>query len=216
MLSLFVSGPYALFTRPEMKVERVSYDVPTPSAARGVLEAILWKPEMRWRIAAIRVLSPIRFISVRRNEMGAKAAVRTLEAHRRAGTLAALDPVAERQQRASLVLRDVAYVIDASIERTDRAGAGDPVVKYVEMFKRRVAAGQCIRQPYLGCREFPVTSFRLSDPKADIPIPESRDLGWMLHDFDFRRSPPQPRFFRAVMEAGVITVPPLEHQDVVA
>jgi CRISPR-associated protein Cas5d len=215
-LSLYVEAPYALFSRPEMRVERVSYDVPTPSAARGVLEAILWKPEMQWRVTAIRVLRPIQMMSLRRNEVGSKAAVGTLDRHRRAGTIATLDPVAERQQRASLVLRDVAYVIDAAVELTSRAGPGDSVTKYVEMFKRRAAAGQCAKQPYLGCREFSVHRFR-SALASDCPIALNQDLGWMLHDFDYARpSAPQPRFFRARMEGGVIVVPHVSSPEVVA
>lgn len=215
-ISLFVEAPYALFSRPEMRVERVSYDVPTPSAARGVLEAILWKPEMQWRITAIRVLRPIHMMPLRRNEVGAKAAVGTLDKHRRAGTIATLDPVAERQQRASLVLRDVAYVIDAEIALTGRAGPGDPLVKYVEMFERRARAGQCIKQPYLGCREFSVSRFRPA-LESDKPISADQDLGWMLHDFDYSGlAGPQPRFFRARMKGGVIIVPSLSAPEVMS
>ena len=208
---LEVRGDFACFTRPEMKVERVSYDVITPSAARSVFEAILWKPAITWRISKIEVLKPIRWINLRRNEVGAIASPG------KDGIMIEDD----RQQRAGLFLRDVAYRLHASLamERDPAKHSGqfphlskfggedgNTPAKFHEMFLRRATKGQCINQPYLGCREF-ACDFRLvTDPVAGPrPIAESSDLGWMLHDMDFANlNDPQPKFFRAVMEDGVI------------
>ena len=220
---LEVSGPYACFTRPEMKVERVSYDVITPSAARSIFEAILWKPAIRWHIKKIAVLAPIKWISVRRNEVGSVASIRK-------------DSIfieEDRQQRAGLFLRDVSYRLNAEFEfipLEKRALVKNPVpdylidsdekevliksdirsdeteAKYAAMFERRARKGQCFNQPYLGCREFSA-SFRLIERDNDLskPIQETRDLGWMLYDLNF--SDPEnikPEFFQAKMENGVI------------
>jgi CRISPR-associated protein Cas5d len=197
---LKVWGENACFTRPEMKVERVSYDVMTPSAARAILEAILWKPAIRWIVDRIDVLKPIRWESVRRNELGTVMSARTRGIY--------IEDC--RQQRASLILRDVAYTIHAHFEMTERAGPNDSVTKFQEMFLRRAEKGQCFNTPYLGCREFSA-SFELLPMKCALPEPikEDLDLGWMLNDLDFSLEPPQPRFFRAKMSAGVIHVPPL-------
>ncbi|MBL0284584.1 MAG: type I-C CRISPR-associated protein Cas5 [Zoogloea sp.] len=212
---LEVSGPFACFTRPEMKVERVSYDVITPSAARSVFEAILWKPQIRWRITRIEVLNPIRWINLRRNEVGAVVSTRNVQQAMNAGSgNLGLYIEDERQQRAGLFLRDVAYRLHAELILSPKAN--DPLVKYTEMFARRAAKGQCVNQPYLGCREF-AADFRLvADPATERPaIAETRDLGWMLHDLDFTNpSDPQPRFFRAEMKNGVILVPPFETGEV--
>lgn len=206
---LEVSGPFACFTRPEMKVERVSYDVITPSAARSVFEAILWKPEIRWTVTRIEVLKPIRWINLRRNEVGAVVSTRNVQQAMNAGNgKLALFIEDERQQRAGLFLRDVAYRLHAELALSPKAR--DPLVKYTEMFARRAAKGQCVNQPYLGCREF-AADFRLVTDPASEPtaLAESRDLGWMLHDLDFANpADPQPRFFRADMANGVIAVPP--------
>lgn len=211
---LEVTGEFACFTRPEMKVERVSYDVITPSAARAVFEAILWKPQMRWRVTRIEVLAPIRWINLRRNEVGAVVSTRNVQQAMNAGSGdLGLFVEDERQQRAGLFLRDVAYRLHAELALTPRAS--DPLVKYAEMFARRAARGQCVNQPYLGCREF-AAAFRLvDDPAAEPPaIPESHDLGWMLHDLDFSNpADPQPRFFRAKMQAGVLAVPALNGEE---
>lgn len=208
---LEVTGDFACFTRPEMKVERVSYDVITPSAARAVFEAILWKPQMRWRVTRIEVLAPIRWINLRRNEVGAVISTRNVQQAMSAGRGdLGLYVEEERQQRAGLFLRDVAYRLHAELAITPQAS--DPLAKYAEMFARRAAKGQCVNQPYLGCREF-AAHFRLvEDPAAERPpIAESRDLGWMLHDLDFTNlADPQPRFFRAEMKDGVVAVPDLE------
>lgn len=210
-IKLHVHGDFACFTRPEMKVERVSYDVLTPSAARGILEAIHWKPAIRWVIDRIHVLKPIRFVTIRRNEVGTKATTGTICRALRAGDpdSVALDAVANRQQRAATVLRDVGYVIEAHFEMTDRAGADDSPAKHAAMATRRAQKGQCFHQPCLGTREFPAAFELVTDahpPSTLAPSDRDRDLGWMLLDIDHdtdRRS----RFFRAVMRDGVIAVP---------
>jgi CRISPR-associated protein Cas5d len=230
---LEVSGPYACFTRPEMKVERVSYDVITPSSARAIFDAILWKPAIRWHVKRIEVLAPIRWISVRRNEVGKVASPRS------AGIFIEDD----RQQRAGLFLRDVEYRLFAEFEfipPEKRGKVHNPVpewlvdaeettdlkkpdirpdeteAKYAAMFERRARKGQCFNQPYLGCREFSA-AFRLVDPQSEVatPIPESRDLGWMLYDLDYTDlADPKPMFFRARIESGVIVVPDADSEEV--
>lgn len=196
-LRLRVWGDAALFTRPELKVERVSYDVCTPSAARGILEAVMWKPEMAWRVERIDVLKPIRFQTIRRNEVGAKA-----------GNPYGIDIEDHRQQRASVILRDVEYVITARIGLTAKAPPGEVVTKYVEMFRRRAKAGQCFHRPCLGTREF-AAEFALVEEEDPLPppIPDSPDLGWMLLDIDYSGKSPVPLFFRAALDAGSLVVP---------
>jgi len=230
---LEVSGPYACFTRPEMKVERVSYDVITPSAARAIFEAILWKPAIRWRITRIDVLSPIRWASVRRNEVGKVATPKSK----------GIFIEDERQQRAGLFLRDVNYrlygefdfiapgerpevqnpVSDSLVDTHERDAnlkenlkPDETEAKYAAMFERRARKGQCFNQPYLGCREFSC-DVRLVEAGSDSsqPIEESRELGWMLYDMDF--SDPKdvrPMFFRPAMEKGVISVPHPDSEEV--
>jgi len=214
---LEVRGDFACFTRPEMKVERVSYDVITPSAARAVFEAILWKPAMTWRVTKIEVLNPIRWINLRRNEVGG------IVSPGKEGIVIE----DERQQRAGLLLRDVAYRLHAGFtldrdpaqhvgpyphlskfrQADDLPPACREASKFHEMFLRRVSKGQCINQPYLGCREF-ACDFRLIESLAATepkPIAETRDLGWMLYDMDFTHpADPKPMFFRADMKDGVI------------
>jgi CRISPR-associated protein Cas5d len=205
-----ISGPLALFTRPEMKVERVSYDLITPSAARGVLEAVLWKPAMRWAVGRITVLRPIRFIGVKRNEVANKIPSDfTTWADRNAADRSFFADD-DRQQRNSVVLRDVEYLVEAAIELTGKAGPDDTVMKFVEMFTRRVEKGQHFHQPYLGCREFPATIDLASGQEQ--PCEEFRgqetDLGWMLHDIEYVSGRPQaPRFFHAVLKNGSVEVP---------
>lgn len=209
-LCLFVKGDFACFTRPEMKVERVSYDIPTPSAARSIFEAILWKPAIRWRITKIEILKPIRWISVRRNEVGAVASVQN-----QSGVFIE----EKRQQRAGLFLRDVAYRLHANFEMTDLAGQLETSEKFKSMFIRRAKAGQCVNQPYLGCREFSCGFEWVSDEDLENhhveypPIRETRDLGWMLYDIEHHTENPRrhicdercrPLFFRANMVDGVI------------
>jgi CRISPR-associated protein Cas5d len=197
-------GPLACFTRPEMKVERVSYEVMTPSAARGIVEAILWKPAIHWTIRAIEIHAPILFTSFKRNEVNSRA--RMPSAAQVAG-LDAYDPYYaddDRAQRNTLALRDVDYVIRASFAMTERAGERDNIVKFVDMFRRRLEKGQCYHHPYLGCREFAASVEPA--PEGRTPLELSKPLGWMLHDLDFG---PQirPRFFSAKIENGIVYVP---------
>jgi CRISPR-associated protein Cas5d len=218
MFVLEVTGDYACFTRPEMKVERVSYDVITPSAARAVFEAILWKPAIAWQVERIDVLAPVRWVNIRRNEVGAVASTRNAEQAMRSGRgLLGLNVEDERQQRAGLFLRDVRYRLHARFELTARAGDGDTSAKFAEMFRRRARAGQCVNQPYLGCREF-AAGFRLIEDMAAEPPPLAefdRDLGWMLYDLDYKTpASPQPRFFNARVQHGVLTVPASDAPEV--
>lgn len=221
MIRLKVWGARALFSRPEMKVERVSYDVITPSAARGILEAIHWKPQMMWRIQRLYVLNQIRFESLRRNEVGSRIPTGKITAAMRARSTEglALHVDEDRQQRAATLLKDVAYVIEARVELTPQ-GRDDPkesVQKHLEMARRRAAKGQYFHHPYLGTREF-ACDFALLD--GDPPSPHeslqgSRDLGWMALDLDYAAGN-EPRFFRAHMVDGVIEVPSLGDDGVVA
>lgn len=212
LFRLKVSGENACFTRPEMKVERVSYEVMTPSAARGILEAILWKPAIKWNILQIDVLNPVKWESVRRNEVGKKATKPTA-AHLRGESTAPLGLYVEkeRQQRAGLFLRDVAYVIHAEFEMTEEAGSEDSVTKFEQMFIRRASTGQCFHRPYFGCREFPV-NFEFIPKEAD-PFPTigtTKDLGWMLYDLDYSGKEPMPQFFHAEMIDGKIDLRNME------
>ena len=221
-IRLHIWGDYACFTRPEMKVERVSYDVMTPSAARGILSAVHWKPAMRWVVDKIRVLKPIHFESVRRNELGDKILVSKVNGAMKRNSVAGFYTLIEedRQQRAATVLKNVAYVIEAHIALTARAGKDETVTKHIEMFARRTRKGQCFQQPCLGVREFPA-NFALIDegeplPPSDLSASEAnRDLGWMLHDIDFDHGN-TPHFFRAEMKEGVILVPPFYAEEVKA
>jgi CRISPR-associated protein Cas5d len=206
---LEIAGDFACFTRPEMKVERVSYDVITPSAARAVFEAIFWKPAVRWQVRRIEVLAPIRWINLRRNEVASVTSTRNVQQAMAAGSGdLAIYVEEDRQQRAGLFLRDVAYRVHADlVVRGDREDA-EPPQKFFAMFERRAAAGQCVNQPYLGCREFAARWRLVADlAREPPPIDETCDLGWMLHDMDFRDpADPQPVFFRAAMRAGVVEV----------
>lgn len=214
-VKLHIWGEYACWTRPEMKVERVSYDVITPSAARGILEAIYWKPEIRWRVARLHALNPIRLASFRRNEVASKIPANSVAKAMSAGHgHLALFIEDDRQQRAATVLRDVAYVIEA---RFDIVSGEDNPGKHLDQFNRRARSGQCFHRPYLGCREF-AAEFALIEEAE--PIPEGvfagtgeRDLGYMLHDIDFTNHM-AAQFFRAVMRDGVIDVPALGAKEV--
>ena len=209
---LRVWGERACFTRPEMKAERVSYDVLTPSAARGILEAVHWKPAIVWVVDRIHVLKPIRFQSFRRNEVGAKASAALAKRAMNSEDLAGLglSVEAERQQRATTLLVDVDYVIEAHFELTSKAGAEDSEAKHLSMFNRRAEAGQCFHRPCLGNREF-AAEFALLAPGAAVPrsdVPpgqRDRDLGWMLHDIDFGQGRIS-RFFRARLVDAVLDV----------
>ncbi len=231
-IHLKVSGDYALFSRPEMKVERVSYDVITPSAARGILEAIYWKPQIRWIIDEIHVLNPIRFTNIRRNEVSSKIPVKggtgVNAAMRDPDIRPTMDVAENRQQRASLLLKDVAYLIRAHVHildsRPEKDDSPSPeseaIGKHLDMFKRRARKGQAFHQPYFGCREFPVR-FELIENESDLPSPHEsfggeKDLGFMLHDIEFDQDratknvrSTTPHFFRASMTDGIISVPEL-------
>lgn len=222
-----VWGDYACFTRPEMKVERVSYDVITPSAARAVFEAIFWKPAIQWKVKKIEVLKPIRWISVRRNEVGKLMSNKSKE----------IFIEEDRQQRAGLFLRDVAYRLYAEMEfipLRNRNLYETPVElnnkeeeiilrstenpgKYNAIFERRAKNGQCFAQPYLGCREFSCNFRLIEQPKEDEkrPIDETRELGFMLYDLDFTdEKDPKPMFFRVQLNHGVIDIPPIDSEEV--
>uniref|UniRef100_UPI003003A6BF Cas5 n=1 Tax=Neisseria lactamica TaxID=486 RepID=UPI003003A6BF len=202
---LEISGDLACFTRSELKVERVSYPVITPAAARNILMAILWKPAIRWKVLKIEILKPIQWTNIRRNEVGTKMSERS-------GSLYIED---NRQQRASMLLKDVAYRIHADFDMTSEAGESDNYVKFAEMFKRRAKKGQYFHQPYLGCREFPC-DFRLLEKAEDgLPLEDiTQDFGFMLYDMDFSKSDPrdsnnaEPMFYQCKAVNGVITVPP--------
>ena len=215
---LEVWGPMACFTRPELKVERVSYDVITPSAARAIFEAIFWKPAIHWQVTKIEVLNPIKWTSVRRNEVGAVASKNPIYIEDK------------RQQKNSLLLKDVRYRIWAKLEfipqrkRTkqpdlfDEEHHDENPAKYNAMFERRASKGQCFNQPYLGTREC-VASFRLVNPETEeltSPVNENRDLGIMLYDMDFGKDLKNPpaMFYRAKMENGVIVVPPKDSEEI--
>jgi len=222
-LTLHAWGELACFTRPEMKAERVSYDIITPSAARGLLEAIYWKPQIRWVIDRIHVLKPVRFTWIRRNEVGKKmVAPSAAQIRGEAPGDMALIIEDERQQRASLLLRDVGYVIEAHFDLLD---SSEPEGKHLDIFNRRARKGQYFHHPYLGTREFPA-NLTLVESAPDMPACElsggerDRDFGFMLHDIAFDQDPKtkkvrdtSPRFFRAIMENGVVTVPPF-HQAI--
>jgi len=233
-VKLEVWGEYASFNRPEMKVERVSYEAMTPGAARGILEAIYWKPQIRWIVDRIHVLSPIRFTHVRRNELDSKMPTRNIESAI-SGKAAALGVLVEehRQQRAAMILKDVRYGIQAHFDLLDvsggddgNSGSFDAEAKHLAMFRRRAERGQYFHHPYLGCREFPASFRLLADdevfPECPAELHGEKDLGFMLWDICFtedtnglvvesgrgRRLRAEPRFFHAHMRDGVIDVPP--------
>lgn len=207
MIQLEVWGPYALFSRPELRTERVSYDVPTPSAARGIVESVYFHPGLRWHIHRIYVLSPTRFVSVRRNEVKDKISAQTVRqaAQGRPQDLYLAAPQSI-VQRSSLLLQEVHYVIEAHFEITPQAAPSDNPGKFQDIVTRRMERGQCFHTPYLGCREFP--AFFRRWPGGPIETNhETRDLGLMLYDFDY--SDPQniqPTYFRARLEDGVLDV----------
>jgi CRISPR-associated protein Cas5d len=205
-LALRARGSLACFTRPELKVERMSYPLITPSAARGLLEAVLWKPAIRWVIEYIRVLSPIEFAAFRRNEVNSRAREVSAAVVSGGATLSDYFADEDRAQRNTVALRDVDYVIEARFEMTERAGAADNVNKFIDMFRRRVEKGQHFHQPYFGCREF--VAEVLSADGAPDPIPDTRDLGLMLWDIEYAAGRNRPIFFAARLDAGVMTVPP--------
>ena len=214
---LEVWGDYACFTRPELKVERVSYDVITPSAARAIFEAIFWKPAIRWEVTKIEVLNPIKWTNIRRNEVGAVASSKK----------SAIYIEEKRQQKNSLVLKDVHYRIWAKLvfipkhkrlnntQHDETEHNDENPSKYNAMFERRAGKGQCFNQPYLGTREFSA-SFRLVDENMPMPeaIKENRDLGIMLYDIAYESNKQESMFFRARMEEGVIIVPHKDSEEI--
>ncbi len=212
-IAVHIWGDLALFTRPEMKVERVSYDAITPSAARGVLEAIYWKPQIRWVVERLHVLNRIQFTNLRRNEVASKIPAGTVAKAMKGGDAPlGLYIEEDRQQRASLLLRNVAYVIEARFEVLDHS---EPPQKHLEMFKRRAQKGQYFHHPYFGCREFPCDFAWIEGelPPSAYAGAGRRDLGYMLHDIDYTDQM-TPRFFHAEMVDGVIVVPPFPYSEV--
>ncbi len=207
LLEVRVWGDFACFTRPEMKVERVSYPVMTPSSARGVLEAIFWKPQVTWRVEEIRILKPIRYFSILRNEVNSRASERSATAWSKSG--GGFDASADRAQRHTLALRDVDYVIRAQVEV--KPGVDADVAKYRDQFRRRVRAGRCFSTPYLGCREF---SACFTEPDgSERPIAVTDDIGSMLLDLDNATDQSArhvPRFFQAHLTQGILHVPSLD------
>jgi len=230
-IKLLIYGDYASFNRPEMKVERVSYDVITPSAARGILEAIYWKPEMLWVVDKLHVLNPIRFTHIRRNEVDCKISTKNITSAMKTGEgELGISVEDHRQQRAAMILKDVCYGIEAHVEvlrpeLQDGKPIEDPEAKHLRQFKDRAKKGGCFHHPYLGTREFPA-NFELVEgfPACHESLRGERYLGYMLQDMVFVRDPKgkiiesnhgyrinaEPHFFRATMRDGVIVVPSLE------
>lgn len=203
-----VWGEYALFSRPEMKVERCSYDVITPSAARGILEAIYWHPGMKWVIDKIYVQKPVRFTSIRRNEVKSKiSSNNVLPVYNGADKPLYISTKSDIVQRASLLLRDVSYVIEAHFEMTEKAVESDNPGKFKDIIMRRLRRGECYHTPYFGCREFPANFCLCEDEKIETAYSGEKDLGFMLYDMDFSDLDNiQPMFFRALMKDGVINL----------
>lgn len=203
-----VWGEYALFSRPEMKVERCSYDVITPSAARGILEAIYWHPGMKWVIDKIYVQRPIQFTSIRRNEVKSKiSSNNVLPVYNGANKPLYISTKSDIVQRASLLLRDVSYVIEAHFEMTEKAVKSDNPGKFKDIIMRRLKRGECYHTPYFGCREFPANFCLCEDEEIETAYLGEKDLGFMLYDMDFSDLDNiQPMFFRAIMEDGVINL----------
>lgn len=204
-LRLRARGPLACFTRPELKVERFSYPVMTPSAARGLIEAVLWKPAIFWRIERIKVLNEIKFTAFRRNEVNSKAVTPSRALIAKGGTPPVYYADEDRAQRNTVALSDVDYVIESHFVMTHNAGSGDNINKFVDMFNRRVAKGQYFHHPYFGCREFVADVLPADDYPR--PIDESKELGLMLWDIDFGEKVNVPIFFPARLEQGIMEVP---------
>lgn len=213
-IKLEVWGDYALITRPEMKVERVSYDVITPSAARGIIDAIYWKPAIVWHIDKIHVYNPIEFTNVRRNEVCSKISASAVDSIMKgASKQLYINTNADRQQRAAMVLKNVRYVIEAHFELTNRAGQTDTIEKHYNIALRRMRTGQCYHNPCFGCREFPVNFRLIEGDLSKSNLIGERDLGYMLYDMDFTNPEDiKPMFFRAIMRDGIIN---LSHCEVV-
>lgn len=213
-IKLHAWGDRACFTRPEMKVERVSYDVPTPSAVRGILEAIYWKPSIRWQIDKIHVIKPIKFENMRRNELGSKLPPSAIKKAMKDGVSPVQNIIeTDRQQRAALILRDVEYVFEAHFEFTSDNDKNEG--KHLDMFNRRAKTGQCFHQPCFGCREFPVNFELLEGEFPESQLSGAKDLGFMLYDMDYSdKKNINPMFFRAEMNDGIIKIPHIDSEEV--
>ena len=204
-----VWGDLALFSRPEMKVERCSYDMMTPSAARGILEAIYWHPGMRWIVDRIYLRKPVRFTSIRRNEVKSKISANNVLSVMNGGDKPLfISSKEDIVQRAAVLLRDVDYVIEAHFEMTDNAGPCDNPGKFKDIVMRRLRRGECYHMPYFGCREFPANFELFEQENVDTAyVGEEKDLGYMLYDFDYSNPDDiQPMFFRAVLTNGILDV----------
>ena len=204
-----VWGDLALFSRPEMKVERCSYDMMTPSAARGILEAIYWHPGMRWIVDRIYLRKPVRFTSIRRNEVKSKISANNVLSVMNGGDKPLfISSKEDIVQRAAVLLRDVDYVIEAHFEMTDNAGPCDNPGKFKDIVMRRLRRGECYHMPYFGCREFPANFELFEQENVDTAyVGEEKDLGYMLYDFDYSNPEDiQPMFFRAVLSNGILDV----------
>ena len=202
-------GDLALFSRPEMKVERCSYDMMTPSAARGILEAIYWHPGMRWIVDRIYLRKPVRFTSIRRNEVKSKISANNVLSVMNGGDKPLfISSKEDIVQRAAVLLRDVDYVIEAHFEMTDNAGPCDNPGKFKDIVMRRLRRGECYHMPYFGCREFPANFELFEQENVDTAyVGEEKDLGYMLYDFDYSNPEDiQPMFFRAVLTNGILDV----------
>ena len=220
-----IQGDYACFSRPELKVERVSYEVITPSAVRGILEAVFWKPAIKYVVDQINICKPIRFENIRRNELSSdasykKISIQSIEKKLLSGDLY-INASQDRTQRTAMVLRDVQYVITFHFEMTENAGSDDNVGKFCAILRRRLEKGQNYHTPYLGVREFPANIRLVADnEKTPEPIPDSRSLGLMLHDIDYIKTIGkdgqvtvtsfEPTYFMAEMERGVIDLRDVE------
>lgn len=221
-VAMRVKGKYACFTRPEFKAERVSYDVMTPSAARGILEAVHWKPAIVWRVDRIHVLNPIRFETLRRNEVGAKVPVDSVKSAMKNGGDLSLFVEDNRAQRGAQLLRDVDYVVEAHFEMSERAGPDDNPAKHIDIFRRRLAKGQCHHAPCLGCREFAAEVEAVDAEEIPASAMEGeKDLSWMLYDMDYAVNGGgkgggaiTPAFFRAKLVNGVLHVPAPDSAEV--
>lgn len=214
-IKLKVWGDYACFSRPEMKVERVSYDVITPSAARGILEAIYWKPAIRWVIDEVEVINPIKFENIKRNELsGVISSDKVKKAYLGNKDVNLFQSTKDIVQRGAMVLKDVCYYISAHFELTNEVGESDTVEKHYNIALRRAKKGQCFHRPYLGCREFSA-QFELADENCEESyyINSEKDLGYMLWDMDFNNEA-LPLFFRPTMKDGIISIPDLQRGDI--
>lgn len=200
-----VWGDYAAFNRPELKIERVSYEVMTPSAARGILEAVYWHPGLRWIIDKIYVCNPIKMTNIRRNEVKSKVNAKSVKSAMQGSKselyLCTTDDI---QQRAALVLQDVRYIIEAHFEMTSKANETDNPGKFQDIMKRRLKKGQCFQVPYLGVREFPARFALYEEKEVRTALTGEKDLGYMLFDLDYQEESIEPMFFHAILKDGVL------------